>query len=138
MLNSAQIIGHLGQDPETRFTTSGKAVCSFSVATTEKWKGDDGELKESTQWHKVVVWGKQAEPCGQYLAKGRMVYVEGRIQTRSYDNKDGVKVYVTEIIARNVKFLGGGKDREKPAGATTTNDDTDAGDDHSSSSDLPF
>ena len=113
MVNSITVVGYLGKDPDTRFTTSGKAVCSFSVATTEKWRGDDGELKESTQWHQVVVWGKQAEPCGQYLAKGRLVYVEGRIQTRNYEDKDGVKRYVTEIIARQVKCLGGGGGEKK-------------------------
>lgn len=106
MVNKATIIGNLGRDPEVRFTPGGQAVCKFSVATTEKWT-KDGEKKEETTWHNVVVWGKQAETCGQYLAKGRQVYVEGKIINRSYDDKDGNKKYITEIVARDVRFLGG-------------------------------
>ncbi|GIW44171.1 MAG: hypothetical protein KatS3mg077_1453 [Candidatus Binatia bacterium] len=107
MVNKVILIGNLGRDPEVRFTPNGQAVARFSVATTEKWRDQQGQLQERTEWHNVVVWGKQAEACGQYLAKGRQVYVEGRLQTRSYDDKDGVKRQITEVIAQTVRFLGG-------------------------------
>jgi single-strand DNA-binding protein len=108
MVNKAIIVGNLGKDPEVRFTPSGRAVAKFSVATTERWTDQQGQKQEKTEWHNIVVWGKQAEICGQYLAKGRQVYIEGRITNRSYDDKDGNKRYITEIIAQNVRFLGGG------------------------------
>lgn len=113
VLNKILIIGNLGKDPEVRFTPNGQAVCKFPVATSEKWKDAGGQMQERVEWHSIVVWGKQAESCGQYLAKGRQVYVEGRIQTRNYDDKDGNKRYVTEIIAANVRFLGGGGQRSE-------------------------
>jgi len=108
VVNKAIIIGNLGRDPEVRFTSSGRAMAKFPVATSEKWKDQDGNPQERTDWHNIVVWGKQAETCGQYLSKGRQVYVEGSIRTRSYDDKDGNKRYTTEIVARDVRFLGGG------------------------------
>lgn len=108
MVNKAIIVGNLGRDPDVRFTPSGKAVAKFSVATTERWTDQQGQRQEKTEWHNIVVWGKQAETCGQYLSKGRQVYVEGRITNRNYDDKDGNKRYITEIIARDVRFLGGG------------------------------
>ncbi|GBD26050.1 Single-stranded DNA-binding protein [bacterium HR30] len=111
MVNKVILIGNLGRDPEVRFTPNGQAVARFSVATTEKWRDQQGQLQERTEWHNVVVWGKQAETCGQYLAKGRQVYVEGRLQTRSYDDKEGVKRQVTEVVAQTVRFLGGGSGR---------------------------
>ena len=115
MVNKAIIIGNLGRDPEVRFTTSGRAMAKFPVATSEKWKDQDGNPQERTDWHNIVVWGKQAETCGQYLSKGRQVYVEGSIRTRSYDDKDGNKRYTTEIVARDVRFLGGGGGGGRPA-----------------------
>jgi single-strand DNA-binding protein len=108
VVNKAIIVGNLGRDPDVRFTPSGKAVAKFSVATTERWTDQQGQRQEKTEWHNIVVWGKQAETCGQYLSKGRQVYVEGRITSRNYDDKDGNKRYITEIIARDVRFLGGG------------------------------
>lgn len=107
VVNKAIIIGNLGRDPEVRFTPSGRARATFSVATSERWTDQQGQKQERTEWHNVVVWGKQAETCGQYLAKGRQVFVEGRITSRSYDDKDGNKKYITEIVARDVRFLGG-------------------------------
>ena len=107
MVNKAIIVGNLGRDPDVRFTPSGRAIAKFSVATTERWTDQQGQRQEKTEWHNIVVWGKQAETCGQYLSKGRQVYVEGRITNRSYDDKDGNKRYITEIIARDVRFLGG-------------------------------
>lgn len=107
MVNKAIIVGNLGKDPEFRFTTGGKAVCSFPVATSEKWTDQDGQKQERTEWHSVEIWGKQAETCGQYLAKGRQVYVEGSLRTDKYDDKEGVTRYRTKLVARNVRFLGG-------------------------------
>ena len=104
-LNRAPIIGNLGSAPDIRRTQAGTAVGNFTVATTEGW-GEGAERKESTEWHRVVVWGKLALTCGQYLKKGRQVYVEGRLQTRSYEDDQGGKRYTTEIVAREVQFLG--------------------------------
>jgi single-strand DNA-binding protein len=108
-VNKAILVGNLGRDPEVRFTGSGKAVCRFSIATTEVWNDAQGERQERAEWHNIVVWGKQGENCGKYLSKGRQVFIEGSIRSRSYDDKDGNKRYITEIIAQNVKFLGGGQ-----------------------------
>lgn len=105
-LNKIIIIGNLGKDPEMRYTPSGSPVTSFSVATSRRYTNTSGEPKEETEWFNVVVWQKQAERCNQYLAKGRQVYVEGRLQTRSWDGKDGQKHFAVEIIANLVLFLG--------------------------------
>jgi single-strand DNA-binding protein len=107
-VNKVILIGNLGRDPEVRFTSNGRAVARFSVATSEVWKDAEGNRQERTEWHNIVVWGKQGETCAQYLAKGRQVYVEGSIRNSSYDDKSGNKRYVTEIIAQRVRFLGGG------------------------------
>lgn len=105
-LNKVQIIGNLGQDPDVRFTPSGAAVANFSIATSERWKDkQSGNMEERTEWHRVVVWGRLAELCKEYLAKGRTVYIEGRLQTRSWDDKDGNKRYTTEVVAQNLQFL---------------------------------
>ena len=106
-LNRVMLIGNLGKDPEVRFTPNGRAVARIPLATSEVWNDAEGQRQERTEWHNVVVWGKQAETCGQYLAKGRQVYIEGSIRTRQYDDKDGNKRYITEIIAQRVQFLGG-------------------------------
>jgi single-strand DNA-binding protein len=105
-LNKAMVIGNLGRDPEVRYTQSGTAVATLSVATNERWNTAEGEKAERTEWHRVVAFGKLAEICGQHLAKGRTVYIEGRLQTRAWE-KDGDKRSVTEIIAGSVQFLGG-------------------------------
>jgi single-strand DNA-binding protein len=107
MLNKVMLIGNLGADPELRRTEGGDAVVTLSVATNEKWKDKSGEQKEQTEWHRVVVWGKLAELCDQYLSKGRQVYVEGKNQTRQWE-KDGVVRYTTEVKAYQVKFLSDG------------------------------
>lgn len=107
-LNRVLLIGNLGADPEVRYTQGGSAVANFRIATTEVWNDrGSGERNERTEWHRIVVWGKQAENCGEYLKKGRTVFVEGRIQTREWQDKDGNKRYTTEIVANNVQFLGG-------------------------------
>ncbi len=107
-VNKVILVGNLGKDPEVRFTNSGSAVARFPIATSEVWNDRDGNRQERTEWHNIIVWGKQGEHCGQYLAKGRQVYVEGSIRNRSYDDKNGNKRYVTEIVAQRVQFLGGG------------------------------
>jgi single-strand DNA-binding protein len=100
------LIGNLGKDPELRYTTSGVAVATFSLATNESWKDQDGNLQERTEWHNIVAWKKLAEICGEWLKKGKKIYVEGRIQTRSYDDKNtGTKKYMTEIVADNLIML---------------------------------
>lgn len=107
-VNKVILVGNLGKDPEVRFTPSGRAVAKFPIATTESWMDQENSRQERTEWHNVVVWGKQAESCGQYLAKGRQVFIEGAIRSRSYDDKEGNKRYITEIVAQRVQFLGGG------------------------------
>ena len=104
-LNKAILIGRLGQDPTMKYTTSGQAVANFSVATDETYTGKDGQKVEKTEWHRIVVWGKTAEFCGNYLSKGRLVYVEGKIETRKWTDKDGAEKYTTEIKADRVQGL---------------------------------
>lgn len=104
MVNKAILIGNLGADPDTRYTQGGTAVASLSLATTESYKDKDGNKQDQTEWHKVVAWGRLAEICGEYLAKGSKVYIEGKLQTRMWE-KDGVKHYTTEIVAREMKML---------------------------------
>jgi single-strand DNA-binding protein len=106
-VNKAIIIGNLGQDPELRHTGDGTPVATLSVATNETWKDKQGTRQERTEWHRVVCWQGLAETCGRYLSKGRQVYVEGRIQTRDWQDKDGNERQTKEIVAREVKFLGG-------------------------------
>ena len=117
-VNKVILIGRLGSDPEVRYTTSGGAVANFNVATNESWVDKAGQKQERTEWHKVVVWGKLAEICGQYLTKGRQAFIEGRLQTREWVDKEGGKRYTTEIVAQNVQFLGAGQDRGQPAASS--------------------
>ena len=105
MLNKIQIIGRLGQDPETRSTNNNTTVTNLSVATSERYKNKQGEQVENTEWHRVTAWDRLGEICRDYLKKGSLVYIEGKVQTRDYEDKDGVKRYVTEIIAREMKML---------------------------------
>lgn len=111
-VNKAIIIGNLGADPEVKFTPGGTAVANFSVATSESWT-KDGKKHERTEWHRVVLWGKLAELAGEYLAKGRQVYIEGRIQTRKWTDKQGTDRYTTEIVGNQMTFLGGGGEGRK-------------------------
>ncbi len=104
-VNKAILIGNLGRDPELRHTASGKAVATFTVATNRSWTGPDGTAQEGTEWHNIVAWDRLAEICQQYLQKGRKVYIEGRIQTRSWDDKSGQKRYMTEIVANQMIIL---------------------------------
>ena len=107
-VNKAIILGNLGRDPELRHTPGGKAVATLRIATNEVWTDQSGERQERTEWHTVVVWGRQAENCNQYLKKGRSVYIEGRLSTRKWQDKDGKDRYSTEIVADRVQFIGGG------------------------------
>lgn len=119
-INKVLLIGRLGTNPEVRYTTNGGAVANFNLATNESWTDKAGQKQERTEWHKVVVWGKMAELCGQYLTKGRQAYVEGRLQTREWTDKEGGKRYTTEIVAQNVQFLGGAG--ERPSTGAAAND----------------
>ncbi|MCX6137984.1 MAG: single-stranded DNA-binding protein [Ignavibacteriales bacterium] len=133
-LNKVQLIGHLGKDPELKYTPSGVAVATFSIATNESWKDQEGNVQERTEWHNIVAWRKLAEICGEWLKKGRRIYLEGRIQTRSYE-KDGVKKYITEIVADDMIMLDGGTPRAaaEHEGAPAPADNQPDGD-----KDLPF
>lgn len=105
-VNKVIIVGNVGRDPEVRYTQSGRAVASFSVATSERFQDKDGQTQERTEWHRVVAWARLAEICGEYLRKGKQVYIEGRLQTRDWEDKDGHKRYTTEIIANTMQMLG--------------------------------
>jgi single-strand DNA-binding protein len=108
-VNKVILVGNLGADPELKYTPSNRPLCNLSIATNEVFKDKAGARQERTEWHRVTVWGEQAESCSKYLAKGRSVYIEGRLQTRSWDDKtDGKKRYSTDIVAERVVFLGGG------------------------------
>ena len=143
-VNKVILIGNLGANPELRYTQGQQAVANLRLATTEKWTDKNGQKQEATEWHRVVVWGKQAEICGQYLTKGRQVYIEGSIRTRQWQDQQGQKRFTTEIVARNVQMLGGRGERPtEDAGATeatvppdeaTIRDDFGGGPDD----DIPF
>ena len=106
MVNRVFLVGRLGRDPEQRFTSSGTPVANFSLATDERWKDQNGERQTRTEWHQIVVWGKLAEICSQYLNKGKLVFIEGRLQTREWDDRDGNKRRTTEVVASDMRMLG--------------------------------
>jgi single-strand DNA-binding protein len=129
-VNKVILVGRLGRDPETRFTSGGQAVANFSVATDESYKDKSGERQKRTEWHKIVVWGKQAEIAQQYLKKGSLVFIEGRIQSREWQDKEGQKRTSFEIVATNFRMLGGRGDGMAPgagAGGASRGDDFDQG-----------
>jgi single-strand DNA-binding protein len=140
-VNKVILIGNLGRDPELRYTQGGQAVTNFTMATSERFTDRNGDQQERTEWHRIVVWGKTAENCAQYLAKGRSVYVEGRLQTRDWEDKDGNKRQTTEISAQRVQFLGGprsggsgaGQGAGDPAGGGSAQDPEPGGGDE-----IPF
>ncbi len=135
MVNKTILVGRLGRDPETRFTAGGLAVANFSIATDESFKDKNGEKQKRTEWHKIIVWGKQAEIAQQYLKKGAMIFVEGRIQSRKWE-KDGEKHRSFEIVATNFRMLGGGA-KAAAAGASTGASDADASTEITDE-DIPF
>jgi single-strand DNA-binding protein len=109
-VNKVILVGHLGKDPEVKYTPSGTAVASFSIATSERFKDKDGNWQDRTEWHNIVLWQRLAEIAGEYLKKGRQVYIEGRLQTRSWDDKNtGEKKYRTEVVGNDLVLLGGGQ-----------------------------
>lgn len=113
-LNKVILIGNLGRDPEVRYTPGGLAVANFSMATSETWTNKEGEKETRTEWHRIVAWGKLGEICGEYLSKGKQVYIEGRIQTREWEDKEGNKRYTTEIIASQMLMLGSRESAGEP------------------------
>ena len=125
MVNRVFLIGRLGRDPEIRHTTSGAAVANFSIATDERWTDNEGNRQTRTEWHNIVAWRKLAEICGQYLQKGRLVFIEGRIQTREWDDRDGNKRRTTEIVASNMQMLGSrGQDDGRAEGPDQQKEET--------------
>ncbi len=123
MINKVILVGRLGADQEVRYTQGGEMVTSFRMATDESYKNKSGEKVQKTEWHRIVTFGKLAEICGNYLAKGALIYLEGKIQTRSWDDKDGNKRYATEIIGNVMRVLDGGKKAQEPA--PPADDDSD-------------
>ena len=115
-VNKVILLGNLGRDPEVRFTQGGTPVANFTMATTDRWSDPSGEKKEKTEWHRIVVWGKQAEIAGEYLRKGRPVFVEGSLQTREWTDREGNKRYTTEVRAQRLQLLGRPDDRGAAAG----------------------
>ena len=118
MLNKVILIGRLGKDPEVRYMPNGEAVCNFSVATSETWNDRNGQRVERTEWHNITMYRKLAEIAGQYLTKGSQVYLEGKIQSRKYQGKDGIERYAYDIIANEMKMLGGGNDSGQQSNQT--------------------
>ena len=138
MVNKVILVGRLGKDPEVRYTPDGTMVTNFNLATDEQRKDKNGEKIQRTEWHKIVTWGKLAEICGNYLVKGKLVFVEGRIQTRSWEDKEGVKRYTTEIIASNMQMLDS-KGQNKTGDASSDADATASTNDGSVPlDDVPF
>ncbi len=136
-VNKVILIGHLGADPEIRYTADGTAVATFRLATTRRWTNKDGERVDQTEWHRIVAWRRLGEICAQYLSKGKQVYIEGRLQTRSWEDRDGNKRWTTEIVAENMQMLGKAGDvmdvpEEAPAAQEDLVDETPIDDD------IPF
>jgi single-strand DNA-binding protein len=122
-VNKVIIVGNVGRDPEVRFTKAGTAVATFSVATSERFKDRDGQPQERTEWHRVVAWAQLADICGKYLRKGKQVYIEGRLQTRDWEDKDGNKRYTTEVVANVMQMLG----RREDDGGSYSDDSSSRG-----------
>ncbi len=118
-VNKVILVGNLGNDPEVKTINTGTTVTQFNLATSEAWTDKEGQRQEKTEWHRVVVWGRQAENCGKYLSKGRQVYVEGRLQTRSWEDQQGQKRYTTEVVALTVQFLSNATNRSQDASVPT-------------------
>ena len=141
-VNKVVLVGHLGGDPETRFTASGAAVANFNLATNESWRDANSEIQDKTEWHRCVMFGKSAELGGDLLKKGQLVYVEGKLQTRNWEDKDGVKRYTTEVLCEMFTMLGRKMDNEggaQQAPSQASNDSSNSGSDSDDDDDdLPF
>ena len=135
-VNKVILVGRLGADPEMRYTSDGTAVASFRIATTKKWTNQNGEKEERTEWHRIVAWRRLGEICGEYLSKGRQIYIEGELQTRSWEDKDGIRRWVTEVVASNMQMLGGPSD--KPGMKKDYGEGIDKGMVFDSEDDIPF
>lgn len=137
-VNKVIVLGRLGADPEVKNISASSTVARLSVATSENWTDREGQKQERTEWHRVVVWGKLAELCGKYLTKGRQVYIEGRLQTRSWEDQQGQKKYSTEIVANTVQFLGGGNEVSRDAGAAAGHEDFGPEPSFDTADEIPF
>ena len=141
-VNKVVLVGHLGGDPETRFTASGAAVANFNLATNESWRDANSEIQDKTEWHRCVMFGKSAELGGDLLKKGQLVYVEGKLQTRNWEDKDGVKRYTTEVLCEMFTMLGRKMDNEggaQQASSQASNDSSNSSSDsNDDDDDLPF
>lgn len=137
-VNKVIIVGRLGSDPEVKTISTGSTVARLSVATSDQWTDKEGQKQERTEWHRVVVWGKLADLCGKYLSKGRQVYLEGRLQTRSWEDQQGVKKYTTEIVAQTVQFLSGGQSQSQSSGNDFPNQEFGPEPSFDSSEEIPF
>jgi single-strand DNA-binding protein len=131
-INKVILIGNLGQNPEVKHSASGQAICNLNIATNESWTDKNGQKQEKTEWHRLVVFGKLAELCGQYLTKGRQIYAEGKLQTRQWQDKEGQTRYTTEVVAQTIQFLGGAAGAGRGADYGASN----AGAGYGSSSDM--
>lgn len=137
-VNKVILVGRLGADPELKYTPSGRAFVNFNLATNAAWKDQDGNQQERTDWHRVTSWGKLAEIMGEYLKKGSLVYVEGRLQTRNYDDANGVKRYITEVVADEMTMLGGKGDGGSASGGGAIPPPDDSEMPPEGGDDLPF
>ena len=143
-VNKVTLLGNLGADPETKKTASGQSITLFNLATSNAWTNREGQRQEHTEWHRIVVWGKLAETCAEYLSKGQKAYVEGRLQTRSWEDDKNQKRYTTEIVAKEVLFLGGGQERKTASSSRSSYtsepsfDAESSKEEKTSPSDLPF
>jgi len=137
MVNKVILIGRLGKDPDVRYTPEGTMVTNFNLATDEQWKDKNGEKVQKTEWHRIVTWGKLAEICGNYLVKGKLVFIEGRIQTRSWEDKEGIKRFTTEIIASNMQMLDS-KGQNKTEDTSFDAASTSSNDGNAPLDDVPF
>lgn len=140
-VNKVILLGNLGRDPEIKYTTSGQAVANFTLATTESRTNKDGTKQEFTEWHRVVAWGRLAEICGEYLSKGKMVYIEGSLRTRSWDDKEGKKRWTTEVFARSMQMFGPSGQKGAPGSQSSNESSQDFGVDEEpfgSDDDVPF
>lgn len=129
MLNSVTLIGNLGRNPEVRYTSNGTAVCNFSIATTESYKDKDGQRQDVTEWHNIIVWRELADICGKYLKKGSQVYVNGKIQSRKYKDKEGIERVAYEIVCNEMKMLGKKESGAAPSGDNPAPQNSDKAED---------
>ena len=137
-VNKVVLVGHLGGDPETRFTPSGAAVANFNVATNESWRDANGDIQDKTEWHRCVMFGKSAELAGELLKKGQLLYTEGKLQTRNWEDKDGIKRYTTEVVCEMFTMLGRKMHADNNQSAGSYNESEKSDDSKSDDEDLPF